>query len=470
MSSPPIQESHNFSDMVNLFEKQKEALNATKKFKFVLYGGSVGAGKSYLLRWACIYWLLYFAAKMNKDGVRAGLFCEDYPSLNDRHLSKIKTEFPDWLGTYNEQRHEFTLAPEYGSGVLCFRNLDDPSKYLSVEFAIEAVDEVNRNPISMFTLLRTRLRWPGIKDVKFIAACNPVGEAWVKNFWVKRLFPENEREEQEFFFVKALPTDNPHLDPSYFDSLRSLPEAERKAFLEGNWDAFESTMDENGFVPLITDSELERTYSSLGNHAGMCILGVDPAAGGDKSAIVLKSAHSMEVLFNQRLNDTMDLCGLVYELYRKHGCILCVVDKTGLGQGVYDKLKGMGLEVRGINFGEKAKDDTAYKNKKAELFWDLRRWLLSGGKLMRNEAWMELNLIKYKSLNERQVELQPKVQLLKKGLPSPNVADAAALCMAISDTTLKSTRLMRGRPAGAFYDAMDDIMNLPGDSKPFSNI
>src|SRR3990167_6831762 len=125
-----------FSELANFFPKQIEAASASRRFKFVLFGGSVGSGKSRWLRWMMVYWLMEYYAKYNIKGIRAGLFCEDYPSLNDRHLSKVKFEFPDWLGRFNEAKHEFTLAPEYGSGIIAFRNLDDPSKYLSVEFAV----------------------------------------------------------------------------------------------------------------------------------------------------------------------------------------------------------------------------------------------------------------------------------------------------------------------------------------------
>ena len=41
-------EKISFSKLANFFEKQKLALEATKNFEFVLYGGSVGSGKS---RW-----------------------------------------------------------------------------------------------------------------------------------------------------------------------------------------------------------------------------------------------------------------------------------------------------------------------------------------------------------------------------------------------------------------------------------
>src|SRR3990167_1722841 len=184
-----------FTKLANFFPKQIEAASASRRFKFTLFGGSVGSGKSRWLRWMMVYWLMEYWAKYKIKGIRAGLFCEDYVSLNDRHLTKIKYEFPPWLGKFNEKKHEFTLAPEYGAGIIAFRNLDDPQKYLSVEFAVIAIDEINRNPKTVFDMLRSRHRWPGIKDVKFLAGCNPLGEAWVKNMWVKRLFPPEEKEQ-----------------------------------------------------------------------------------------------------------------------------------------------------------------------------------------------------------------------------------------------------------------------------------
>lgn len=443
-----------FSELVNFFPRQLEALSASKKFKYTLYGGSVGSGKSYFLRWSLVYWLCKFAQDYDLEGIRVGLFCEDYPALNDRHLSKVKTEFPSWLGTYNTQNHEFTLAPEYGSGVLAFRNLDDPSRYLSVEFAAIAVDEVNRNPKPTFDLLRTRLRWPNISDTKFIAACNPIGEAWVKNLWVKRLFPQEEMEPQEFYFVKALPTDNPHLPQSYFTSLQSLPEAERKAYLEGDWDALSDLMDKDGWIRLLTDSDLARVTVGPTEHTGYNILGVDPAAGGDNSAIVQKSGNLQEVLFNQKLNDVMDLVGVVADFYRQRQIAMVIVDRSGVGEGVYRRLAQMDIPVRGISFGEKSEDDL-FKNLKAELHWKERQWLLSGGRLVKNTGWHEFEISKYKNKNGK-IEIQPKEELFKMGLPSPNCVDAAVLTQYVSDTTIKSARVMKQR-GGQFSDRMVEI-------------
>jgi len=442
-----------FTELANFFPKQREAQLASQRFKFTLFGGSVGSGKSRWLRWMMVYWLIKLYDKYDIKGIRAGLFSEDYPSLNDRHLTKIKYEFPPWMGTWNEARKEFTLSPEYGAGIIAFRNLDDPAKYLSVEFAVIGIDEINRNPKATFDFLRSRHRWPGIKDVKFLAGCNPLGEAWVKNIWVKRIFPPDEKEQYEFVFVPALPTDNPYLPQEYYKSLESLPENQRKAYLEGDWDAFDEGIDEKGYIRLLTDRELQASFIHDNNHSGYKILGVDPAAGGDASAIVLKSGNLQEILFNQKLQNTMDLVGVIMEKYRDYKADMIVVDKTGVGQGVYDRLKDMDYNVRGVSFGEKS-EDSMFKNLKAEWHWRERQWLVSGGKLYYNSGWNEFEIIRYKN-KDGVISIQPKEELLKEGIASPNCIDAAVLTMAIKDTAIKSARVLKQNKP--FYDKTVDI-------------
>lgn len=447
-------ETIKFSELTKFFPKQLEALEASKRFKYVLFGGSVGSGKSYWIRWSAIYWLMKYYAKYGLKGVRAGVFCEDYPSLNDRHLTKIKFEFPSWLGTFNEAKHEFTLAPEYGSGIIAFRNLDDPSKYLSVEFAVIAIDEVNRNPKTTFDMLRSRHRWPGIKDTRFIAGCNPLGEAWVKNMWVKRLFPPDEKEQYEFVYVPALPTDNPHLPVEYYKSLESLPETQRKAYLEGNWDAFDESMDEKGYIRLMNDREYQASIVHSGKHSGYIVAGVDPAAGGDNSTIVIKSGNLQEVVFNQKMPDTMDLVGVAMDIHNKYDVDMWIIDSNGIGRGVYDRLKELGYSVRGVMFGEKS-EDPQFTNLKAELHWKERKWLLSGGRLLNNFGWNEFEIVKYKN-KDGKILIQPKEELFKEGIVSPNCVDAAVLTMAASENAVKNRIVAASRP---FYDKTEEIYN-----------
>lgn len=231
------------SELIKPHERQREFIKAVDSHKYTLYGGAKGGGKSYILRWTLILLLLKWATDGHKN-VRVALFCENYPSLKDRQITKIHTEFPSWLGTLSDSQIEgmaFVLKPEFGSGILALRNLDDPSKYASSEFAAVGVDELTKNGKEVFDQLRSIVRWPGIDKTKFIAGTNPggIGHNWVKTFWVDRQFPPSEGEPNEFAFVQALAFDNPSLSSDYLKSLSSLPERMRKAYLEGDWNIFD---------------------------------------------------------------------------------------------------------------------------------------------------------------------------------------------------------------------------------------
>ena len=304
-------------------------------------------------------------------------------------------------------------------------------------------------------MLRSRHRWPGVKDVRFLAGCNPLGEAWVKNMWVKRLFPPNEKEQYEFVYVPALPTDNPHLPKEYYTSLESLPDNQRRAYLEGNWDAFDEGMDEKGYIRLVNDREVQASYTNETEHSGFIVGGIDPAAGGDNSAIVIRSPNLAEIVFNQKLQNTMDLVSKIIDLNRTYRVDMWVVDKTGIGQGVYDRLRDMDYNVRGVSFAEKSEDEQ-YQNLKSEWHFKLRKWIIGGGKLKQDYGWNELEVVKYKN-KDGKIIIQPKEDLFREGIASPNVVDATVLTMAVNDQTVRSSRIMKAMGNKPFFDQTDKI-------------
>ncbi|MFA5107754.1 MAG: LAGLIDADG family homing endonuclease [Patescibacteria group bacterium] len=193
------------------------------------------------IRWYLLEYLLRCRAE-GLNGVHVGLFCEDYVSLTDRQISKITTEFPRSLGEVRKSTTEgLGFHFHDGNGFLALRNLDDPSRYQSAEFAVIGVDELTKNPLSTFNILRGSLRWPGIKEPRFVATANPggIGHVWCKSYWIDRAFPpELQSEAGQFVFVPALPSDNPSLPKSYWDMLNTLPEPLRLAWVEGRWDVF----------------------------------------------------------------------------------------------------------------------------------------------------------------------------------------------------------------------------------------
>lgn len=255
---------------MNPFDRQQEALKAARVAKFVLYGGAAGGGKSFWLRWTLLIFVLRAYGQYGVPNVRVGLFCEDYPALKDRQLSKISREFPRWLGSLQNTREEglgFFLRPEFGGGFIALRNLDKPEKYDSTEFAAIGVDELTKNPETIFHELRKRLRWPSYQIAfdfnpdanpvalekrgfpegfifPFLGTTNPggIGHAWVKRYWIDQdLSPEllAEYGVKHFAFVRSLATDNPHNPGSYYRDLLSLPEPLRSAYARGDWNLFQ---------------------------------------------------------------------------------------------------------------------------------------------------------------------------------------------------------------------------------------
>ena len=58
--------------------------------------------------------------------------------------------------------------------------------------------------------------------------------------------------------------------------------------------------------------------------------------------------------------------------------------------------------------------------------------------------------------NKKRKILQPKEELFKDGIMSPNVVDAAVLTMAVPDSTVRNNAIYKTR-GGQFYDKMDTI-------------
>jgi hypothetical protein len=229
-------------DQRGILPRQEEALDASYQYRYLLYGGTRGCAKSNFLRWGMTERLIDWHER-GFNNVRAGLFSEDYPTLEDRQITKIETEFPKWLGSLKTTRTDglgFYLKHKFGGGKLLLRNLDKLSKYVGAEMAGMGVEELTHHQINTFNSLRGSLRWPGIDDTFWWGVTNPlgIGLVWVRALWVEGDFarwPELTPLAPEFYFVQGHPQDNPYLSEGYWADLMAQPEHVRKAWIEGDW-------------------------------------------------------------------------------------------------------------------------------------------------------------------------------------------------------------------------------------------
>jgi phage terminase large subunit len=112
------------------------------------------------------------------------------------------------------------------------------------------------------------------------------------------------------------------------------------------------------------------------------------------------------------------------------------VDVVGVGAGVVDQLEAEGYPVNGVNVGEGANDSEHYVNKRAELFWALRERHEDGEiDLDENDEELanQLTDIIYGFDVRGRIYIERKEDAKKRGVPSPDKADAVMLAFAPFD-------------------------------------
>lgn len=165
-----------------------------------------------------------------------------------------------------------------------------------------------------------------------------------------------------------------------------------------------------------------------------CILGVDVARfGDDESVIVQRRGKEVEKIVRLQKIDTVDVANQVAQVfYECENCELICVDAVGVGGGVADILRRKGLPAIDINSGEKAYQSLRFNNKRTEMWYRLRELLRLGEIKLPNDELMigELSSPKYTFDTSGRYVLETKEQMKKRGLKSPNIADAIVYAFA----------------------------------------
>lgn len=176
---------------------------------------------------------------------------------------------------------------------------------------------------------------------------------------------------------------------------------------------------------------------------GPIILGVDPArGGGDKTGIIDRQGRLMgaNVAKIIDMDDLMAIAGEVQKIVKDINPAKVVVDVTGLGAGLYDRLREtIGDKVEGVNFGAKAYDHEAYSNRRTEMWDELRKWFNDPAGVQvpdRDDLQGDIcapvrgkGATHFKS--NGQLQLESKDHIKERLTHSPDLGDAAALTFGI---------------------------------------
>lgn len=161
------------------------------------------------------------------------------------------------------------------------------------------------------------------------------------------------------------------------------------------------------------------------------ILGVDVALQGSDSTCI--TPRQGPVIFKQKLlrdPEPKNIAGVVAVAIRKWQADGVFIDNTGgFGSGVISWLRDWGYAVTDVQFSGKAMD-AVYANKRAEMHFDLAKWVKAGGCLPDDPELKEEATAQTYTHHKSQLIMTPKEQIKEELGRSPDRWDSACLTFA----------------------------------------
>jgi hypothetical protein len=179
---------------------------------------------------------------------------------------------------------------------------------------------------------------------------------------------------------------------------------------------------------LVDDAMQRKKYL---DQSAPIVVGVDPARfGADATVIAVRQGRDIVRIARHRGDDTMTVVGHVIDAIEEFKPTLVVIDEGGLGAGIVDRLKEQRYKVKGVNFGNKAKNPIMYGNMRAQMWGDMREWLKTAS--IPNDRFLKTDLISPKTKPDSRgtIFLESKKDMKLRGLASPDAADAIAVTFA----------------------------------------
>ena len=175
------------------------------------------------------------------------------------------------------------------------------------------------------------------------------------------------------------------------------------------------------------------------------VWGLDVARfGSDATALCKRQGPVVTELRSWRGLDLMQTTGRVVAEYEalppSKRPTEILVDSIGVGSGVVDRLRELDLPVRGINVAESPSMGDTYMNLRSELWFKCKAWLEDRScKLPKDDQLQaELTAIRYSFTSSGKMKAESKDEMRRRGVGSPDLADALCLTMASDAATAQS--------------------------------
>lgn len=165
------------------------------------------------------------------------------------------------------------------------------------------------------------------------------------------------------------------------------------------------------------------------------LMGVDVARSGSNQTVIMfrQGPKLLPDIFKYRIADLMQVAARVAEKIREYRPDVVFVDATGMGWGVYDRLVQLGFDnVIPVLTGDRGevRHKKLFYNPRIEAWASVKAWLKFADIPDDRELREDLIGPEYFYDTNNLMRLESKDDMISRGIPSPDCADALALTFA----------------------------------------
>lgn len=316
------------------------------------------------------------------------------------------------------------------------------------------VDEASGVPDEIFQPLEGALSTPGAKS---LMCGNPTRTHGY-------FFDSHHKNRAQFHCIRVSCEDSSRVHPNYINKMKSQYGEESNVFRVRVLGEFPHEA-ADVLMPLsIVEPAIEREVEPTPVKP---IWGLDPARYGQcVNALAKRKGNTLpEPVMTWGNVSLMETVGKVVWEYentpKEDRPYEIIVDVCGLGAGVVDRLAELGLPVVGVNAGEAPPRGDAHRLQRMRdwLWWQGSEWFRTNAVRIAKDDYLvgELTDVHFSLTSSGKIVVESKKEMLERGVPSPDRADAFLLTFAGSLVTTDEWEaqkiVRRPRRSGGFMSS-----------------
>lgn len=399
-----------------------------------------GIGKSGCLAWLILWFLFCFKDAQIPCTAPTG---DQMYDVLWKELSKWLSRMPQAVQNKYEWQSNYIRIKDYvGSEKVWWARAktarkESPEALAGIhgDYVMMCVDEASAVDDAIFSTGEGALTR---QDILVIMISNPTR---TDGYFADSHNPERDKDAWQTLQFSSI--DSPIVDQPYVDRIiqkYGIESDEYRIKVLGKFPLVEA-MDDKGWVSIIQDSQIIRG-SSEAEFVGQVKLGIDPAGEGDDMTVwTARDAFNAKVIAREQISNPKSIAEKTMTLmdYYNISPTNVVIDNFGVGANVSQELALAGQRVDAINSGSDADDDEIYLNKRAEMFFRLRQWLIMGGMVCDDKMKKEISMIKYIRNLSGKKQIMKKKDMIKLMKKSPDEVDALSLTFYNLDADYEDT-------------------------------